>query len=133
MQSKQILRFGVVGIIGYLIDASILTFFDWVLNFSPLYARAISFPIALSCTWYLNRTWTFKHGALKDVRSQYALYVFIQVVGRVIDYSIFALLIITYSLFESYSFLAVAVGSLIAMVFTYLCSTYLVFSKPSSS
>ena len=133
LQSQQMLRFCVVGVIGYLVDASILTFFDWVLSFSPLYARAISFPIALSCTWYLNRTWTFEYGILKDVRSQYALYVFIQVVGRVIDYSIFAFLIVTYFFFESYPFIAVAVGSLAAMVFTYFCSTYFVFSKPSNS
>ena len=95
---------------------------------SALFARCISFPLALCVTWALNRNWTFKAGRHRPVGSQYRKYVLVQFVGFLINYACFAALVTTGGLWRDWPLLALTVSVLVSMVFTYLCSRLFVFS-----
>jgi putative flippase GtrA len=62
---SQFARFGVVGLVGLVVDVSIfnllhVTVFDGVHN-GPLWAKFISTSIAIIVNWLGNRYWTFRH------------------------------------------------------------------------
>jgi putative flippase GtrA len=55
---KEFLRFGLVGVIGFAVDASTLAMM-LMADAGVLRGRAVSYVAAASCTWALNRRWTF--------------------------------------------------------------------------
>jgi putative flippase GtrA len=57
---NKLLRFGVVGLIGFFIEASLLSYFATQPDIGPIYGRCISFPVAVFTTWILNRKMTFQ-------------------------------------------------------------------------
>src|SRR5207249_3028596 len=56
----QFLRFAVIGTIGFVVDSSALMFAIKVGPLDLYSGRVFSFLIASSCTWALNRRFTFK-------------------------------------------------------------------------
>lgn len=53
----QILRFSMVGAIGFVINAGIV---EWLTRFfGPIWPQILAFPIAVSVTWWFNRHYTF--------------------------------------------------------------------------
>lgn len=122
------LRFLVVGSIGFMVDGGMMMLLEAQVGWSPLLARMLSFPLAVTVTWLLNRIWTFKRRTQRAAAGQYALYFLIQLGGLAINFSVFALLISSVAWFADHSIVALALGSVLAMVFTFACSTRFVFS-----
>ncbi|MEM9783851.1 MAG: GtrA family protein, partial [Pseudomonadota bacterium] len=55
---SQVMRFGCTGAVGFLVDGGLL--FLLIENGADAYlARLISFPMAVVCTFAMNRAWTF--------------------------------------------------------------------------
>src|SRR5262245_32193182 len=87
---KQFRRFGTVGILGFCIDGGILLF---LVQFgsNPNVARLVSFAIAVSITWYLNRAWTFVTPRYDSNRGkQYLVYLGVQIAGALTNYICYA-------------------------------------------
>jgi len=59
---SQLWRYGVVGLLSAIVDFGILYLLTDKLNFYYLWSATISFIIAASLNYYLNKTWTFKVG-----------------------------------------------------------------------
>ena len=57
----QFITFCIVGGIGFLVDAGILGLLVHGFGADPLLSRLLSFPCAMTVTWYLNRRVTFSH------------------------------------------------------------------------
>jgi putative flippase GtrA len=126
--SRSLARFVVVGSIGFVVDGGVMQLITWTTGVSPLVARAFSFPLALSVTWAMNRTWTFETGRERAPLAQYRRYVAVQIAGFLINYAIFAGLVMTGGLWRDWPLLALAVGALNSMIFTYVLSRLHVFS-----
>jgi putative flippase GtrA len=58
-EGRTFARFCVVGGTGFLTDAGLLAFLVHGLGLGPFMARAISFAVAVTATWLLNRHWAF--------------------------------------------------------------------------
>jgi putative flippase GtrA len=127
-RSRELLRFSLVGSIGFLIDASAMQVLASDAGISPLWARAVSFPLALSVTWALNRAWTFESGRYRPAGSQYRRYIGVQVIGFLINYASFAFLVLAGGIWGEWPLLALLVGALLSMLFTYIASRTFVFS-----
>lgn len=126
---KQIIRFGIIGTIGFCVDAFVLLIGVNLFLFSIESSRLISFLCAVFVTWLLNRTFTFNANNSFSKKKEYGLYLIIQSMGALLNYGIFMLLIYFDSFFQKYLILALAIASLVAMFFNYFMIRNFVYKK----
>lgn len=124
----EILRFGAVGTAGFLTDAGVLSLLTYW-SLSPYWARAISFPVALSVTWLANRHWTFAEGRSRRPLQQYVRYATIQIAGAGLNLAIYFSLVATEAIFQAHPVLALAIASVVAMFVNYYLSRRLAFAR----
>ncbi len=124
----DLMRFVVVGGIGFCVDGGVLILLNDFAGWSPLTARMIGFPVAVTVTWWLNRVWTFQTGRSQPKHRQYALYLVIQVAGLAINFTVFALLAQNIAWFATWPIAALAIGSGLAMFATYILSRRIAFA-----
>ena len=118
----QLLRFGVIGCIGFAIDGGLLTLLTVLVGVNIYLARLISFLLATLATWQLNRKHTFAMTTVSDKRlqvSEYARYFLVQVAGGLINLSIFAWLIFMEPQLRSLPILPLAMGAGAGLVWNY--------------
>ena len=131
---NQVFYFVIVGGIGFLVDAGLLMSFIVFMNADPVWARLFSFAVAVSVTWYLNGTLTFKGGSFvagKSLTPQYFRYLSVQIIGAGINFSIFYLLVRHTDGVLAFPLAALSCGALVSMTFTFLLSKYCVFTAHS--
>ena len=122
----QILRFGVVGSVGFIFDGGLL----WLLltiGINPYHARLISFPIAVIITWWLNRVWTFNSAAQAKPFSQLNRYILTQMLGALTNYSVYTLYLLIFYASSGHVLAGFALGSAFGMVVNFLGMRRLVF------
>lgn len=122
----QVLRFGAVGVIGFLVDGGLL----WLLlslDVSPYLARALSFPVAVVVTWALNRNWTFRDTRHAHPKGQFQRYFGVQVIGALTNYGCYSLIIWIFGMASKTVFLAFVVGSALAAILNFCGARYLAF------
>jgi putative flippase GtrA len=132
---KRIIAFFSVGVIGFVVDAGCLSLLISQAGLDPLPARCLSFPPAVFVTWALNRLLVFVSTAntMKRRVQEYGRYFLIQLIGVLINFGIFSLLISGNFVFRSYPVVALAVASLVAMVWNFLGARFLVFGHATGS
>ena len=118
---SEFLRFCAVGTIGFLIDATVLELLVR-LGWTGLYlGRVLSYLIAATATWWLNRRFTFRrHGALLP-------YLATNGFGALLNYAVYAAVLALWPAARSAPSLAVAVGSGAAMVFNFSLNRWMIF------
>lgn len=117
---KQFIKFGIVGTIGFIVDASILLILVHIFYFEISIARFFSFLIAVFVTWLINRNFTFSDNKNIDKKKEYFYYLVIQFFGVLLNYLIFISLINQYTFFREHLILPLAIASIIAMFSNYL-------------
>lgn len=122
---RQFFRFAVVGTIGFVIDAGVLLYV-LSLDFDFYSARAISFLCAVTCTWLLNRVFTFCDRN-EDLVGQWARFASVNLVGGLINYGTYAVLVWQLALVQVWPVLGVAAGSISGMFFNFALSRWYVF------
>ena len=124
---QSFLRFALVGIGGFLVDAGVLTL-ALSLGADFYTGRVFSFFCAVTATWYMNRIYTF---ASEDPRllREWGHFVSANAVGGLINFAIYALLVSTIGLFASYPVAAVGAGSVAGLSWNFIVSHQLVFAK----
>ena len=122
-------RFGAIGIIGFAVDAGVLT---WLVNLNGwgLYeSRVVSFGLAVTVTWYLNRRFTFAARAGSDRGREYGRYFGVQTVGALINLGVYVAIVAAVSAVAAYPVVPLAVGSGVAMVFNFLAARHFAFAS----
>ena len=74
-------RFCLVGGIGFVVDAVLLMLLHRIGGLSVIPARLLSFSIALTVTWLLNRLVTFRSGAARRKLREWQRYVVVNGAG----------------------------------------------------
>ena len=127
----EVFSFASVGAIGFAIEAIVLTIL--VAQGVDIYlSRAISFPAALTATWYLNRKHTFdggKNSRFASLKSEYIGYFLIQGAGALLNLVIFSLVVLLLPQFKLIPVIPLAIGAGVAMIFNYSASKYFVYGK----
>jgi putative flippase GtrA len=127
----QIFRFVAIGGIGFGVEALVLALLVLWQDWGPYAARFISFPIAVTATWLLNRTFTFGSSQFGRGR-EYFSYLSVQLVGVIINFSVYYWHVEQYNKLQGNPVFSLFLGSIIAMGFNFVGSKYLVFRGVSS-
>jgi putative flippase GtrA/ubiquinone/menaquinone biosynthesis C-methylase UbiE len=118
-------RFALVGGLGFLVDASVLTLLVNGLDKNHLSARAVSFALAVTVTWLANRHWTFEPTQHRG--KEYAGYITTQIVGAVINLGIYVVLIALFPDLAKTPVIPLACGALVALIFNFFAARRFVF------
>ncbi len=125
----EMLRFGVVGTVGFLVDALVLTLGLHV-GTGPWLGRALSYVAAVTVTFSLNRAWTFRGaGRSRPVAQDWGLFALVNLVGFACNYGTYAALIAGVPFVREFPVLGVAAGSLAGMAGNFLLSKRYVFGR----
>jgi putative flippase GtrA len=126
---REIWRFGAVGVVGFVVDASVLVYLVQVMGWGLYGSRAISFGLAVTATWYLNRRFTFAQRAGAKRGQEYGRYFLAQVVGALINLGVYVAIVEAIPAVAAYPVLPLAAGSGVAMVFNFLAARYFAFVR----
>lgn len=122
----RFMRFGVVGTLGFVIDAGSLIALVSLLNIAPLPARMGSFLIAATVTFALNQRFTFQLRERFDVY-RWLSYLATTAVGACVNVGVYHIWITMTDATPKQLVVGTAFGSLLAMCVNYFASSTLVF------
>jgi putative flippase GtrA len=122
IEAASFLRFGVVGAIGFLVDAGVLQLLI-ALGCGPVASRAVSIPVAVLATWLLNRTFTFAAAQAGPAWTSFMRYCGVSALGAGVNFALYTLLVIA----SMQPIFALAAGSIAAMFVNYLGSRHFAF------
>lgn len=130
-----LLGFGIVGAIGFLIDAGVLTLLSQAFGWDVYVARLVSFIAATLGTWLLNRSFVFARATAPatDKRREYGRYFLVQTGGALLNLGVFSALIACLPALRSAPVVPLAFGSGVAMFFNYAGSRRWVFQASAES
>jgi len=122
------LAFGTVGVAGFVIDAGTL----WgvrLLGVGLLIGRVISYLTAATCTWALNRRYTFTSRAGRGAFREWLTFLLSQLFGATFNLGLYAWLVTSSALVVSHPVLGVAAGSLAGMLVNFFVARNFVFKE----
>jgi len=125
MQFRRFASFIVVGSLGFIVDAAILSLLVHVWHWGPYPARVLSFVPAVTATWYCNRRWVFS-GSRNRAR-EYGAYFGAQTIGAAINLGTYVLVILVFPEVARVPVVPLAVGSAVALAFNYAAASRWVF------
>lgn len=115
----KIILFLFVGAIGFALDASILSILIFDLGWGHYVSRVVSFGVAVPFSWILNRMLTFRGSATANRTKEYSIYMIIQGAGALLNFAIYGTCIFFSAFMKNYPVVALAIGSVVALVFNY--------------
>ena len=124
--AAEMLRFGVVGTAAFVVDTATVYASRGALG---LYgAGALSFLVAVTFAWWLNRVWTFRarRGEIPWPR-EWARYVGANLLGIALNRGTYALLVTVWALAASQPVLATAAGAIAGMGVNFVMARRVVF------
>lgn len=125
----EMFRFGVVGTVGFLVDALVLTI-ALLAGTGPWLGRVLSYLVAASATFGLNRAWTFRAAdRSRPVAQDWGLFLLVNLLGFTCNYGTYAALIAGVPVVREFPVLGVAAGSLAGMAGNFLLSKRYVFKR----
>jgi len=131
----KFVRFGIVGSLGVLVDLAILYPVAKVINMTFPGAGLLAGQVcawfgAATFTWYCNRRFTFALTTAPTVR-EWLAFLLANSFGGLVNYAIYAALIVTLSVVAAHPFLGVAAGAIGGLVVNFAMSSRFVFAKKS--
>jgi putative flippase GtrA len=123
---NRVLRFAVVGGLGFLTDAAVLALLLAITPFGPFLARLVSIGVAMTVTWLCNRSLTFQPSA-RGALHEGARYGGVAVAVSLFNYLVYSGLLLAIPWMPPLA--ALVVSSLAAMALSYLGYSRLVFDR----
>jgi putative flippase GtrA len=126
----QVLRFGIVGGIGFLVDAGLLHLM-LKLGLGYYGGRLVSFLAAATATWTLNRSFTFRResASARHPAGEWLAYLGLMAIGGVVNYGTYALAVELAEPVRRYPALGVALGSIAGMAINFWSAKTMLFER----
>jgi putative flippase GtrA len=125
--AMQFVKFGVVGTVGFVVDNAFVYTAHFAFGMGLILAGILSFFVAGSSNWFLNRMWTF-HGASRGrLHYEWLRYLATNAAGFVLNRGIYVALIATSTLCNLHPVLALAAGSIGGLGVNFVMSRRIVF------
>lgn len=123
---KRILRFAVVGGMGFVVDAALLALLIATTPLGPFVSRLASIGFALTVTWLCNRSLTFGPSG-RGIAAEGARYGGVGITTSIVNYLVYCGLLIVLPGLPVLA--ALVLASLTAMLLSYLGYSRLVFDR----
>jgi putative flippase GtrA len=122
----QFLQFGVVGVIGFVVDTAVVYALRAPTN---LYvAGVVAYLVAVTTTWWVNRIWTFQGiSNIGPMHRQWVRYAVANIPGLLLNLGTYFALVSGSQLCADYPVLAVAAGAVAGMFANFSLARALVF------
>jgi len=126
-------RFAIVGTLGLAVDLAVLWTAIHVLGLGPYAGRGLSFAVAVTFTWALNRHLTFGDKRATDapgMAKEWGRFVAANSIGLAVNYAVYAALIQWAGGLLANPMVAAGCGAIAGLAFNYTASSRLVFKTP---
>ncbi len=123
---KKLVRFGIVGTAGFVIDAALLWLLLETTPLGPFLARATAIAVALVATWYLNRSFTFG-ASRRSLAVEGFRYGSVGITSAVVNYLIYSGLLLSLPILQPLA--ALVIASIAAMAFSFVGYSRFVFRR----
>lgn len=124
--AAEFFRFGLVGGVGYVADTATVYALKGLIGPGP--AGMPSFLVAVTVTWALNRSWTWRGRGRGGSRlRQWAHFVAVSSPGLLLNRSVYEFLVYSAPVCATHPFLATAAGTMAGMFVNFSLSRRLIF------
>jgi putative flippase GtrA len=120
--------FGVAGLLGFAVDASVLSVAIW-LGSGPRLGRLVSFLAALTATWLINRSRTFGDRAGPPSLLEFIRYATASSLAGLVNLGVYMALVSSAPFFRAWPILALAVSTAVAMLINFWSYLKVVFAQ----
>jgi len=124
-------RFLIVGGVGFAIEATLLTYFATLPYVGAVKGRAISLPVAVLATWWLNRTLTFQ--SRNNPHRESLLYFLVQMLGAATNFGVFIVLVSAFPTLRSIPVVPLFIASIFGLIVNFGLSKKYVFAQREKS
>ncbi|HNR91878.1 MAG TPA: GtrA family protein [Dokdonella sp.] len=126
---RQLMLFGVGGVLGFVVDAGIVQALVAGLGWNPYGARLLSFLVAATVTWLFNRRFTFREERHYGLFGEWARWMAAMSGGFAVNYAAYSFCIFHSPTMRALPALAVAVGSLAGFAVNYVASKWWIYRR----
>lgn len=127
LRQHRFVRFSIVGGVGFVIEAVLLTYFATVPAVGAIKGRAISFPIAVMTTWWLNRTLTFQ--SKNNPHRESFRYFLVQSLGAIVNLGVFVVLVSALPWLRSIPVVPLFIAAIFGLLVNFTLSRKYVFAQ----
>jgi putative flippase GtrA len=125
--ATQFVKFGAVGAAGFLVDNAFVYTAHFVFGVGLILAGILSFFVAGTSNWLLNRIWTFRGASRGRIHYEWLKYLATNVAGFVLNRGIYIALITTSASCRLHPVLALAAGAVGGVGVNFVMSRRIVF------
>jgi len=125
---RQFALFCISGGLAFGVDAGLTQAWLSLAGLDPWTARALSFPVALTCTWLFNRRFTFKLQRSLPLHREWLLYTGTQLVGLSVNLATYAALVLISATVAEWPVLGVAAGSAAGLLVNFFGAKHVAFA-----
>ncbi|NHZ60831.1 GtrA family protein [Massilia genomosp. 1] len=125
----QLLRFGVAGVAGLLVDLAVLALARGA-GLDPYAGRALSFLCAVFATWQINRRYTF-HPAGISLWTEWWRYLLAMSGGGLVNFATYSAIVWCFPTLPYNPYWGVCAGSLAGMTVNFIGARCFVFQRKS--
>ncbi|MBC7750337.1 MAG: GtrA family protein [Candidatus Saccharibacteria bacterium] len=111
--TRRLVKFVVVGSIGFGIDAGVVMVLSWA-GLSPILARIPSISFAIAVTWFLNRKLTFNISEPATAK-ELGRYISVALISAILNFVLYSLLIVRGVI----PTIAIAISTVVLMFFSF--------------
>ena len=126
-EMSRFMRFGLVGGLGFVVDAGVMQLLVTFAGLGPIEARAVSIPAAVFATWLLNRGFTFGKTSEDAALPSLLRYAAVSAGGATINFFVYTALVLASSELAARPMIPLAIASIVALIFNYLGSKHFAF------
>jgi putative flippase GtrA len=125
--AAQFWRFAIIGTIGFVADSLALMVALKLLYLGLYGGRVVSYLVAATCTWALNRRFTFRHASDEAAIVQWLRFLGANAIGGAVNYGTYAALVTFLPVVAANPVLGVAAGSIAGLAFNFTINKFWVF------
>lgn len=134
MLRREATLFAVGGVIGLIVDAGVVQALVGLFGWNAYGARVISFLLAATATWMWNRRYTFAgRSSGRSLASEWLHWVGLMMAGAVVNYAVYAAMLMAFPQLHRWPAVAVLAGSLVAALVNFSTARGVLFRRSKSS